>query len=431
MVLLQHLGGHRALRLLIARLAIALVARPALAVIACAACAACSSEAPPVATATSLAAITNGTPTDADLGVAALVKGGTLVCSATLVAPRVLLTAAHCVPDGATPDAVFGSTVAGGKLLHILAVKRHPSFDETKLTDDVAMALLDDVAPLGAKPWPLPPTPLDASSVGLALRLVGFGAMGPNDTTPALKRVGTARVASIGATDFQLAAAPSQTCSGDSGGPAFATIGGVETIVGVTSSGDPACAQMARDTRVDAYASFIAPWLAATADGAAGAGDRCFYAAHCAPSAGECARALDDATLSFCAPACDANDACPAGLRCLAGADARKLCRHAPPSPGTVGASCHDASECVGAKCVAPASGGGAVCTATCFPDLPGFCATGARCSAVAGEAGQFACFAPETHTETSGCTLGGRGNSGAFLVALALSAALTRRRRR
>ena len=428
MVLLQHHGGHRALRLLISRLSgrTALTALTALALPS-----SCGGGGAPSAISESASAITNGAPTHGDLGVAALVKGGALVCSATLVAPRVLLTAAHCVPDGAPPDAVFGATLASGTVLHIIAVKRHPSFDETKLTDDVAMALLDDTPPAGAKPWPLATTALDARSVGLALRLVGFGATGPADTTPPQKRVGTSSVASLTTNEIALASSPSQTCSGDSGGPAFAMVGGVEAIVGVTSSGDPACSQTARDMRVDAYASFILPWLAATAEGAAGPGDRCFYAASCAPSAGECAAALDDASLSFCAPSCGANDACPAGLACLAGTDARKLCRHASPSPGTFGASCRDASDCALGKCLAPASGGGTVCTTTCFPDLPGFCKGGSRCATVAAASGAYACFVPGPPAASSGCSVGGEAAGGSWLVALALSATFARRRRR
>ena len=323
------------------------------------------------ATVTSRAAITGGTPTSVDLGVAALVQGGTLICTATLVAPRVLLTAAHCVPDGALPDAFFGSAPAsGGAQLHVLAVLRDPSFDPATLSDDIAMALLDDEAPAGATPWPLPPAPPTA---GLAIRLVGFGRTAPADTTAPEKRVGTASIASVSASAFEFSPSPSQTCTGDSGGPAFATFAGVEAIVGVTSSGDPGCAQSATDVRVDAYASFIAPWLAATAEGAAGPGDRCWYDANCAATGGACTAALDDATLSFCAPACGASNSCPTGLQCLADSAGNGLCRHPAPSPGAPGAACSDDSDCADGSCLAPSAGGGRVCAVECFPDLPGF----------------------------------------------------------
>ena len=374
-------------------------------------------------------AITDGTPTTGDLGVAALMEGGALLCTATLVAPRVLLTAAHCLMDGALPTAFFGTAPQGdgGASIAIIATRVHPAFDPSTLANDVAMALLAEDAPAGARPWPLPASPLDPGSVGLPLRLVGFGLTGPADTSPTQKRVGTATLASIVATQFALSPSPSQTCEGDSGGPAFATIGGVEVIVGVTSSGDPQCSQGGTDTRVDAYASFVSTWLRVTAEGAAGPGDRCWYAGNCAASAGECVPALDDSSLSFCAPACGQGGACPAGLACIAGADGRTTCRHAPPSPGATGASCSSASDCEAADCVAPASGGSAVCAPTCFPDLMGFCTKGTRCEAVAGDAGASACFIPApagARSATGGCTASGSdAPPAATLVALALLA--------
>ena len=389
----------------------------------------------PSASGTSRSAITSGTPTSGDLGVAALLQGGTLVCTATLVAPRVLLTAAHCLSSDTPPEAFFGSTPSsGGTQVQILAVQIHPDFDATTLENDVAMALLADAAPAGATPWALPSAPLGASSVGMALRLVGFGRTGPDDTTPPEKREGTSTIASLTADQLTFGPSPSQTCSGDSGGPAFATLGGVEAIVGVTSSGDPQCAQMATDMRVDAYASFVQPWLQATAEASAGPGDRCWYPANCAPSAGECAAALDDPTLSFCAPPCGSDGSCPAGLQCLAASDGSSLCRHAPPSPGALGATCQVASDCVGGSCLAPASGGGSVCATACFSGLPGFCASGYDCSAIAGDGGQSACFVPAAPpgSHGGGCRVGAGSvpASGEF-VALLLAAGWVHRRRR
>jgi V8-like Glu-specific endopeptidase len=363
-----------------------------------------------------VAAITNGTNDDTDAGVVAFVQGQTLICTATLVAPRVLLTAAHCLPDGGMPLAYFGIAPGdGGPELAITAVRRHPAFDATTLQNDVAMALLDSAAPPGATSWPLPAVPLDDSAVGTTLRLVGFGRTAAGDTSAPRKREGTTTLASLTATELDFAPSPSQTCEGDSGGPAFATVGGVEAIVGVTSSGDASCAAMARDMRVDAYAAtFIAPWIAATAEGAAGAGDRCWYASNCAT--GECAPALDDPSLSFCAPPCDGG--CPAGLACLADSDGSKLCRHAPPSPGAAGSSCTSDDACNFSDCVARQSGGATVCAKGCFVDLPGFCADGFECAPTTAAGGKAACFA-----RAHGCAFAGApGDDYGALVLFALA---------
>ena len=409
----------------------------AAAVVLAVAQASCSSAGGGEAVGATAAAITQGTPIAGDLGVVALLEAGTLVCTATLVSPRVLLTAAHCLPDGAMPEAFFGeSPQAGGTILALLATLRHPDFDAATLTNDVALALLADAAPAGATPWPLPAAPLGAGSVGLPLRLVGFGRTGPSDMTPPQKRQGTTVIASLSAQQLTFMPSPSQTCSGDSGGPAFATLGGVEVIVGVTSSGDPQCDQMAVDMRVDAYESFITPFLQAMAEGGATAGQRCYYPANCASSAGSCTPALDDPTLSFCAPPCGAGGACPSGLACLADGAGAQLCRHAPPSPGEQGSPCQAASDCTTGACLAPATGGGSVCTSSCVPDLPGFCQNGSSCVAAVGDGGLSGCFAPSpsaSPVNRGGCAAsGGRPGEGPREgAALAVVGILALRRRR
>jgi hypothetical protein len=379
-----------------------------------------SSCAPPAPSA-SAAAITNSTPDDGDAHVVALLEGSTLLCTATLIAPRVLLTAAHCVPDGSpAPQVFFGADPAtDATRASVIDVQRHPAFDDTTKANDLALLLL--AAPATVTPANLPSA---APTVGLALRLVGFGRTSATDTAPARKRSGTSQIAGLSDTELTFAPMPSQTCEGDSGGPAFATVGGVEALVGVTSTGDPQCTQSARDIRVDAYAtSFIAPYLAATTEGAAGAGDRCYYDANCA--AGTCAPALDEPRRSYCAPSCDAG--CPAGLTCLADANGARLCRHPSPSPGALGAPCGANGDCVDGQCASAAAGGPAVCTRTCFPDLPGFCPSGTSCAATT--TGTDACFAPRA----SGCSYAGRTSAPAWpllFLLIAAPARLARRRR-
>jgi phosphatidylethanolamine-binding protein (PEBP) family uncharacterized protein len=92
--------------------------------------------------------------------------------------------------------------------------------------------------------------------------MVGYGDNTHSDTGAGVKRSATAPIVSRTSTDIHIGDSNTQTCSGDSGGPAFQTIGGLETIVGVTSFGTnrsatDICYDGSFDTRVDVSSSFI------------------------------------------------------------------------------------------------------------------------------------------------------------------------------
>ncbi len=343
--------------------------------------------------------ITGGTPSS-DAAVVALGFGDSLVCSGTVVAPQAVLTAAHCVGGSSLPDVAVGDALVGASHHPALAALVPDGFDPTTLDHDVAVVIVEPT--LGVAPLAIA-TALDGASPGSAIRVVGFGWTVAGDQSPAARRTGTSAIDTIDDLRLTSHAAPSQACEGDSGGPALFDGGAGERVLGVASSGDPSCVQLARHTRVDTHADFIASVLARSGVGAAGAGDRCWYAANC--SAGQCLPALDEPRWSFCTPACEAG-ACPAGLACV---DA--LCRHVAPSPGAEGAACASNSDCAGALCLATAGEMQGVCTQRCFTDVPGFtCPAGETCRAAAD--GGDACFA----AEAAGCTVGG-GSPGLVLA--------------
>ena len=90
--------------------------------------------------------------------------------------------------------------------------------------------------------------------VGAPVRFVGYG----YDENRAIgqKRHAMNRVASVTENIF-TGGAGADTCNGDSGGPAFMTVEGVEVIAGVTSFGDPSCTGSGSYTRVDVFAQDI------------------------------------------------------------------------------------------------------------------------------------------------------------------------------
>jgi hypothetical protein len=396
------------------------------AAVACAGtCLGCSDRAPePVARSSS--AITGGSSDTGDQAMVAIVgASGTTACSGTLVTPHLVLTAGHCT----TPDILEGGSVVLGASLTspvatipIAKAVPHPQFDLATLTNDVALLVLASAAPAT-------PVPLGASApgVGSTVRIVGWGLTGEDAGDMGEKRQGTSTVTAVDATTFGVASTPSQPCAGDSGGPALATAGGVEAVVGVTSHGDVACADGATYTRVDAYlASFLQPTMAAFAPGSAATGVTCLFPEQCAGGASECIVAPDDASLSYCTSPCQKNTDCPATMACVAVSGAGSQCRYPLPTPGTYGATCTGDTDCVEGQCTTTG-----VCALPCDPASP-TCPADFACTNTADI--DFYCIAtPPTPAASKGggCELAPPGRSFAWAAAAALALVATCRRRR
>ncbi|MFN0252268.1 MAG: S1 family peptidase [Kofleriaceae bacterium] len=358
--------------------------------------------------ATDAHAIVGGVPST-DPSVVALVRGEgaatELVCSGTLVGAHAVLTAAHCLVGTDLPELVIA-----GERTRVIAAFVAPGFDATTFANDVAIALFDRTGASTATPAPRALS-MTVAPIGATIDLVGFGRTSPSDTTPFAQRTGTATITESSPSGI-VSRGPSFTCEGDSGGPAL--VDGL--VVGVTSSGDDACMEHTRHTRISDHLAFIDEAIARTRP--ADVGGRCFYPTQCS---GECTPALDDSRLSFCTVACP-GDTCPGELACV---DDR--CRHPAPSPGALGSSCETDDACIDALCVAPERGGDRVCAPRCFTDLPGFtCADRATCEPDA-EGGE-ACFV--TPEDTGCCSSSRSPSSTPVVVSLLVLAGLARRTR-
>lgn len=197
-------------------------------------------------------------------------RAGAPACTGTLIAPDVVLTAAHCVGEyppesfgvlfGALSDPGRGPLGSGldGSFFRVIGVRVHPLFEPATFAHDLALLRLAGEAHV--PPVPRFEGPLEGALVGSKARVVGFGFA--DEGPVGAKRHGTVEVTEISERELVYKSAPSMTCSGDSGGPVLMTIDGVERIVGVTSRGDGACVDHGVAARLDEPSSafFEAAW---------------------------------------------------------------------------------------------------------------------------------------------------------------------------
>ncbi|HEX3474717.1 MAG TPA: trypsin-like serine protease [Kofleriaceae bacterium] len=330
---------------------------------------------------------------------------GSFLCTGTLIAPTWVVTAGHCVdPDVVmlpSQDAVTkGTTVHfntvdiigdAGTVVEASATFKDPLFDPMNLgSNDLGLIQLatpvTDVAP----------SPINLSAVlapvGTVATLVGYGLTSApgGDGTTGLEFELTNRISipcpskGIGRDLDLLCFSQTDnkgTCSGDSGGPAFAIINGKPTVVGVTSFGDPACASYGADTRLDIEQNFLLQHV---------------------PELG-----------------CLADADCPAHRVCFA-----HSCIAEPFGPNGLGTVCKSAADCDSELC-AVSSQDGSRCSLACSPSDPSTCPDSFECLKSATSAG--ACWP----VPGGGCCDAGPGSPATALVGLAAIALGLRRRRR
>lgn len=183
-------------------------------------------------------------------------RSGNAGCTATVVGPRALLIAAHCVGNGGT------STFRAGGVSYSSRCEHSPNYRGNS-TADWALCLISQ--PVQNVAFENVNTDPNLVQRGDELLLTGYGCTRPGGGgSDGLYRIGTANVSRLpsGTNNDIVTVGGAALCFGDSGGPAFKVQDAVRWLVGVNSRGNISTTSYLSATHTPQAVSFFSDWMA-------------------------------------------------------------------------------------------------------------------------------------------------------------------------
>lgn len=311
-----------------------------------------------------------GQPSLLHPAVGALTRDNVVYCSATLIAPRVVLSAAHCI-DSAFEYNMGSNTLhfridtedsqaPNGYKTHYFPIEpslleRHPQWVSNRVQRgyDVGVAILKTPVPSNVTtPIPFNDKPLNVQDwTKKDMLFLGYGLISavPYAISPNRKHSVMLNIEEVRNDRVVIRSPGKSVCHGDSGGPALGQMDGELRVLAVNSyaltgfaegSNPPRtrCDDGAVSVRTDSYAAYIQGWVnrfkleAPTCKTDADCGS----CGTCDTSTNQCKPKVTATSVDTC-KACNQNSDCkggqcvvrPEGKRCLPTCDSNKCCPEA------------------------------------------------------------------------------------------------------